>query len=84
MAAPTVSTPAAPGGSSALLGWLSVLVVVAYIGVLVWVATGRAPLRATVWRVLMTGSQTAARHVGAFGIKAEAAYRRAVSPDGTT
>lgn len=83
MAAPTVTAPATPGSSS-LLGWVSILVVLAYIAVLVWVATGRPPLRAALLRAVMTGSQTAARHVGTLGMRAEAAYRRTVSPDGTT
>lgn len=81
MAATVAPAPAA-GGTVA--SWLSIAVLVVYIAVLVWVALGRPPLRASILHALMTGSQTIARRVGEVGLHAENAYRAHVSPDGTS
>lgn len=80
----TMTTPApSAGAAGGLATWLSIGVLLAYIAVLVWVACGRPPVRASVLHALMTGSQTVARGVGTLGLHAEAAYRRQVSPDGS-
>lgn len=80
MATTTASSSTA---GSRVTDWIYLAALLVYVAVLVWVALGRPPVKATVLHAVMRTSQTSAAALGHIGLHAEAAYRRNVSPDGS-
>lgn len=76
------TTAPSPAAGVDVVSWIYIGALLAYVGVLVWIAVGRPPVRPAVLHTAMRVSQGTAAAVGHFGLKAEAAYRRTVNPTG--